>query len=464
MGKDNFGEIGMDFQLALIKVMIEDKKFGTSLVDVIEAKYFEGSHHLKYLVNQILEFHQTYNEIPNYNSLITKITNENINDTSLKVHLDTIKLIKDLEVDNIPYIQDTAMNFCKQQVLKRELKLVQKIIEDGSFERYKDIEKIIIDALQVGATTKDATGVFDDIQSVLQKDFRVPIPTGIVGLDNLLKGGVALGELAIVLAPTGIGKTTLLTLFANTGFNVGKNVLHIVFEDNLPSILRKHYTIWTGVAPDDLYDNREEIIPFLEKKQKDSKCELKVVKLPSDSTSVSGIKTLVRKLKSEGFVPELIVIDYVDCLVPDKNNNNYNEEWKGEGAIMRGLETMASEFQVAMWVATQGNRNSIASEIVTTDQMGGSIKKAQIGHVVISVGKTMEQKEHDLATLTLLKSRIGKDGIVFQNCTFNNEYLIIDTTTQDTVLGIEHNKEEALKQRKKEILEKNKQKLMNLEK
>jgi hypothetical protein len=81
--------------------------------------------------------------------------------------------------------------------------------------------------------------------------------------------------------------------------------------------------------------------------------------------------------------------------------------------------------------------------------MGGSIKKAQIAHVILSIGKTLEQKEHNLATLTLVKSRIGKDGIIFQNCKFNNEYLEIDTESQNTLLGFENqqiqNKQELAK-------------------
>ena len=52
----------------------------------------------------------------------------------------------------------------------------------------------------------------------------------------------------------------------------------------------------------------------------------------------------------------------------------------------------------------------------------------------------MEQKEHNLATLTLLKSRIGKDGIIFNNCKFNNELLTIDTESQNTLLGHEEQK------------------------
>jgi len=61
--------------------------------------------------------------------------------------------------------------------------------------------------------------------------------------------------------------------------------------------------------------------------------------------------------------------------------------------------------------------------------MGGSIKKAQVGHVIISVAKTLQQKEMNLATIAITKSRIGKDGVVFENCKFNNELLEIDTET-----------------------------------
>jgi hypothetical protein len=43
--------------------------------------------------------------------------------------------------------------------------------------------------------------------------------------------------------------------------------------------------------------------------------------------------------------------------------------------------------------------------------------------------------------MTILKSRIGKDGIIFQNCKYDNEFLIIDTESQNTLLGVEQDKE-----------------------
>jgi hypothetical protein len=90
--------------------------------------------------------------------------------------------------------------------------------------------------------------------------------------------------------------------------------------------------------------------------------------------------------------------------------------------------------------------------VVTNDQMGGSIKKAQVGHVIISIAKSLQQKEMNLATVAITKSRIGKDGIVFENCKFDNEMLEIDTDTTATFLGFEEQQVERKKERIKELL------------
>jgi replicative DNA helicase len=373
------------------------------------------------------------------------------NKDSSKVHLDTLESIKENE-DQIAYVKDTALNFCKQQNLKRELKSVQNIIESGEFEAYNKIEQIIQKALQIGITNDEAHDVFFDIDGALEKDFRHPLPTGIVGVDNLLKGGLGIGELGVVLAPTGTGKTTLLTKFANTAYNLGYNVVQIFFEDNPGNIKRKHYTIWSDIAPDEQPEFKDLVKEKVEEAQSRSTGTLKLLKLASDNVTVSEIKNKIRKMNSDGIKVDLLVLDYVDCISSDKSTNG--EEWKGEGSVMRSLESMTGEFEMAIWTATQGNRESISSEVVTGDQMGGSIKKAQIAHVILSIGKTLEQKEHNLATLTLLKSRIGKDGVVFQNCKFNNEYLVIDTESQNTLLGHEQDEVEKRKNRVADIYKK----------
>ena len=142
-------------------------------------------------------------------------------------------------------------------------------------------------------------------------------------------------------------------------------------------------------------------------------------------------------------------------VVPDKN---LGDEWKSEGSVMRAFEAMCHEMNIVGWTATQGNRSSISSEVVTTDQMGGSIKKAQVGHVIISVAKTLQQKEMKLATIAITKSRIGDDGVIFENCKFDNAMLEIDTESSVTFLGFEDKKEETNRNRIKELAERRQQK------
>ncbi len=446
MQEKNFGYLGFSFQQSLIKAIIEDKKYGETIIDVLESKYFENQS-IRYIMENLKEFYTKYNKIPDYQTVAQKITAESGNAESSQIHLDTLQIIKESNLET-SYVKDTALNFCKQQNLKRELKIVSNIIESGEFESYSKIEKIIQTALQVGIHSDDATDIFHDIDAALEKNAREAIPTGIVGMDNLLKGGLGRGELGVILAPTGTGKTTLLTKIANTAYNYNFNVLQIFFEDNHAQIRQKHFTIWTGISPDEQLLNVEAVKEKVKEAEERSTGNIRLLKYPSDSISVSDIKSKIRKMISDGFKIDLLVLDYVDCISPERSADG--EEWKGEGSIMRSLEAMTSEFNIAIWTATQGNRNSISSEIVNSDQMGGSIKKAQIAHVIISIAKTIEQKEHKLATLTLLKSRIGQDGVVFQNCKFDNEYLVINTDTQNTLLGHQEERQQNNQNRARE--------------
>jgi replicative DNA helicase len=306
----------------------------------------------------------------------------------------------------------------------------------------------------VGEIEKGQTDVFDNLDTVLDEDYRHPIPMGITGIDKLLKGGLAKGEIGVILAPTGVGKTTVLCKIANTAFNMGYNVLQIFFEDNPKIIQRKHFTMWTGIEPDNLVLHKDVVMSKITEIKETMKNELILKKLASDSMTMNQIKNQVRKIIADGTKIDMILLDYIDCVLPE---SSAKDEWKAEGSVMRGFEGMCHELNLAGWTATQGNRSSISSEVVTTDQMGGSIKKAQVGHVIITVAKSLQQKEMNLATIAITKSRLGKDGVVFENCKFNNELLEIDTESSVTFLGFEGQQEERKRDRVKELLEKRKE-------
>jgi replicative DNA helicase len=456
----NFNYLGETFQLQLLNQIILDKQFARSIMDVIEQNYFENKY-FKLIIQMIKEYYKKYESSPSYETLEQITKSEIQQQLAAKIVLDTIVKITNAPLEGCSFVQEKALKFCKQQELQKAITKAQKIIDGGEFENYDALEEMVREALQVGEIDKGSQDVFQNLDEVLNDDFRHPIPMGIPGIDKLLKGGLAKGEIGVVLAPTGVGKSTLLTKIGNNAFNLGYNVLQIFFEDNPKIIQRKHFTLWTGIAPDDLATKKEEVMAKIVEIKETMPNRLILEKLPSDTLTMMQIKNLVRKKIAEGIKIDMILLDYIDCVVPDKN---LGDEWKSEGSVMRGFESMCHELDIAGWTATQGNRSSISSEVVTTDQMGGSIKKAQVGHVIISVAKSLQQKEMKLATIAITKSRIGSDGVVFENCKFDNELLEIDTESSVTFLGFEEQKEEKQRDRVRELLDKKRNLELNKQK
>jgi replicative DNA helicase len=453
----NFEYLGNNFQIQLLNQIILDKDFSHSIIDVIEPIYFENKY-FKIIIQMVKEYYKKYNHTPSFDTLEQVAKSELQQEIASKIVLDMIGKIKDAPIDGGDFVQEKALKFCKQEEVIKVMSKAQKIIDGGEFENYDAIEGMFREALQVGEKNTSIASVFSNIDQVLDDDYRHPIPMGIPGIDRLLKGGLAKGEIGVILAPTGVGKSTLLTKIANHAFNMGNNVLQIFFEDNPKIIQRKHYTLWTKIHPDELSVKRDEVIQKVKEIEDSMTNKLIMQKLPSDTVTMLQIKNQIRKMIADGTKIDMVLLDYIDCVVPDKN---LGDEWKSEGSVMRGFESMCHELDLVGWTATQGNRSSISSEVVTTDQMGGSIKKAQVGHVIISVAKTLQQKELKLATIAITKSRIGDDGIVFENCKFDNGMLEIDTESSMTFLGVEEQKEDRQRQRVKELMEKRKQKEQN---
>ena len=451
--KKNFGYLGNTFQIQLLNNIVTYKLFANSIIEVIDPHYFDNQY-FKIICQMIREYYTKYDHTPTFDTLEQLTKSEISSPMAQKSVLDTIEQVKNVSDEGSTFVQEKSLKFCKQQELQKVMIKTQSIIDKGDFESYDKLEEMVRGALQVGEVDKGTTDVFFNLDEVLNEDYRHPIPIGVPGIDNLLKGGLAKGEIGVILAPTGVGKSTFTTKIANHAFNLGYNVLQIFFEDNPKIIQRKHITLWTGIHPDDLTENKDEVMEKVKHIESTRKNKLIMKKLPSDTVTMNQIKNQVRKMIADGIKVDMIILDYIDCVVPDKN---LGDEWKSEGSVMRGFEAMCHELDIAGWTATQGNRSSISSEVVTTDQMGGSIKKAQVGHVIITVAKSLQQKEMNLATIAITKSRIGKDGIIFENCKFDNGMLEIDTEQSVTFLGHEEQKEVKNRNRIKELLAKKKE-------
>ncbi len=419
--KNSFGYLGHDYQLRLIAQLLTDRKFANSILDIVDPNYFEDQY-LRVIVATIKDAKTIDDVVPDVGSLEFRLLEEVKDDMQRKFVISQLRKVQEADLNDTLKVQDMAMRFCKQQEMKKSMAMVNKIIERGNLEDYEQVEAIIRKALEHGDNKDDGMDVFDEIEHVLVDDFRKPIATGIKGLDEVMDGGLSKGELAVILAPFGVGKTTMMTKIANTAMSDGYNVLQIFFEDNPKVIQRKHLSCWSGYDLNSLALHKDELMEMVSQMTK-GKGKLKLKKFSSDGTTIPVIRQYIRKLIAQGFRPDIVLLDYIDCVEPSRKFDDVNA---GEGSVMRQFETLLSELDIAGWTAVQGNRSSISADVVEANQMGGSIKKGQIGHFIVSIAKNLDQKEAGTATMAILKSRFGKDGLIFQDIRFDNARIQID--------------------------------------
>jgi replicative DNA helicase len=237
----DLGYLGYSFQIKLVKQMIEDVKFSESIIDIISPNYFDNEY-IRLIIASVKDYKDNYETIPTYETINQIIKAEVRREIARESALEMVKEVINSDSKDCLHTQEVAIKFCKQQELKKANQKIQKILDTGDFDRYEECEEILKQALTIGDVSDNGIDVFHAIEDVLSDDFRSPIQTGIVGLDNLMDGGLSKGELGVILAPFGVGKTTLVTRMANTAYNLGYNVVQIFFEDNPKVIQRKHLT------------------------------------------------------------------------------------------------------------------------------------------------------------------------------------------------------------------------------
>jgi len=340
--REDFGYLGKDFQVRLLYQILTDRKYAESIMDIMDANYFEDEF-LRKIAITVKNAHEKHEAIPDMNSLEMRLMDSAKDNIQRDFILRQLRHVKEANANDTYWVQERALKFCKQQELKKSVKEIQQIIDKGDIDDYDRCEEILKKALETGDGKDDGIDVFNDMDSVLADDFRKPIKTGIEGLDNCMDGGLSKGELAVILAPFGVGKTTMITKIANSAKNQELNVLQIFFEDNPKVIQRKHLACWSGVNLNDLKFHKDELKDIAEKKGAE-KGQLKLKKFPSDGTTIPHIKQYIKKQIAQGFRPDIVLVDYIDCI---QSSKAFKDSWDAEGNVMRQFETMLAELDMA---------------------------------------------------------------------------------------------------------------------
>ena len=395
--------LDLNFQKKLIKVIIEDKQgeFSSQIIDILTQDYFDGIH-MRTLVKYMLGYVSKYNIIPEYQTL-KDIINEKEAEGPLKDNLiEMISIIEEQRITDKLNVKDIALNFCRKQSLKKGLLEAVDNWEKGD---YDNISQIIGEALKVGEPKSSGHNYLKDVEKRLLKKYRTPVPC-MRGVDSKIGGGLAGGELGVILSPTGGGKSMMLVKFACTALEAGKNVIYYTLELQDLSIGNRIDSCLTGIALKDVLEFpdviREKSIEIVAKGG-----NLMIKEFPTGSASVGTIRAHLKVMERENTNPDLILIDYADIM---KSSSGFAEKRFALNSIYEGLRGLAMELNIPIWTACQSSKISFNKETFGLDAISESIGKAQTADIILGIARTDQNKINKKATMMVLKNRNGEDG------------------------------------------------------
>jgi replicative DNA helicase len=404
-----FGQYGKSFQEKIFQSLLSDKTWSAQMVEVMDPTFFDVRY-LEYLADKFFAYFKKYKCFPTLGLLVTIVRDDlsQRDDAILRdqiVHfLHRIKTSTDL--GDLAFVKDKTLDFCRKQAFKNALEAAVDLIQT---EKFESVITLMKNAISVGLPSSVGHDFFEDAEARFVKINRQVCPTGLSRLDakDILRGGLGRGELGVVTANTGVGKSHWLVALGANAMRAGKNVIHYTFELTEYSVGLRYDSNLCEINSNDVQDNKESI---LQKYDDMNLGRLIIKEYPTGSASSITIRNHIEKLMLKGFKPSVIIIDYADIMRSTRSYDSLRHELK---LIYEELRNLSMELNVPIWTASQANRDSAKSDIVGLENMSEAYGKAMVADVVISLSRKAEEKSSGSGRLFIAKNRAGRDGLVF---------------------------------------------------
>ena len=156
--------------------------------------------------------------------------------------------------------------------------------------------------------------------------------------------------------------------------------------------------------------------------------KLIIKEYPTGSASVNTLRSHVKHLEREGFIPDVIFVDYADIM---KSTSSFQEKRFALTSIYESLRALAMELTVPIWTASQASRAAINESKFDLKVISESLGKAQTADVILGIGRSDDDKLKRKAQLLCLKNRNGEDGYALE-LNFDTSNLDINVVLTDS--------------------------------
>lgn len=450
-------DFSSSFQRKIIFLYWKDYDFHNIYQTVIQPRYFESGIHMD-LIRLIDSYYKKYNNSPTLTTLIQEVkdmcesSKEKVNKVDDYIEeLNHISKLRSAMRKDKQYISDKVLDFGKRQAMAEAILDSAQIVNGKSAGDLQDIEEKVKTALRVGDDVADLGLIYFDTPEKMKKRIQesdrkiMTIPTGIDGVDNMLKGGIARGELCVVIAPPNRGKTTSVINMGAGAIKAGFNVVHLSFEMDQDKVAARYDSHFLGKKHEDIlnhsdlsaqniFDLHGKGIPRQEYEQDPKEDEqikwgqLIIKGYPSGTCTIQMIKSYLQQLKAVlDFEPDVIIIDYPDIMKSSAKRNEKRDELNDLYVACRALGSK-EQFNCAVIAASQTNRSSFDKKTVKANDIADDFSKVMTADEVLSFSQTA--REHRLGEFRfyVAKAREMPAGLVIP-CSINYDTKIIKSTS-----------------------------------
>ena len=423
MASENFNQFGPTFQSKIISSLLTDNKFIQTISDILEPKFFDSDAN-KWLTREVSKYFMEFRKAPTLEVLKIKITQ--MDDEILKVSvIENLKEAwRNIEATDLEFVKQETLDFCKNQVLKGAIENSIDLLEQ---KNYDEIKVIIDEAMKAGSERDLGHDYIISLDARLNESVRETMPTPWDAVSTVMDGGLAGGELGVLVAPAGIGKSWCLQSLGAHLVKQGKTVVHYTLELNESYVGLRYDTVFSGVTTSNIKFYQEDVQKVIDKLTG----KLIIKYYPTRSASVNTLSAHLKQMEIQEIKPDVVIVDYADILKP---TTFYKEKRHATGETYENLRGMAGEFDIPIWTASQANRSSLEEEVIDASKVSEDYSKVMTADFVMSVSRKVEDKIANTGRFHVIKNRFGVDGITFP-ANINTNTGLIQVHEASTVSG-----------------------------
>ena len=395
-------QFGTSFQSKIIASLISDVKFIQTISDILEPDMFDSDSN-KWLVKSIREYFYEYKKQPTLEVIKYKI-DEIDNDVLKSGVVEKLRDVwKNIEATDLEFVQSETLDFCKNQTLKSAILESVDMLEN---KNYDGIKSIIDNAMKAGTSRDLGHDYIPSLESRLAESARITVKTPWDVINDITDGGLGAGELGVVVAPAGIGKSWTLQALGSDVVRSGKTIVHYSLELNENYVGLRYDSIFSGVTTANIKYHKEEVEKTISKLPG----KLLIKYFPTKAASVQTLGSHLKQIELSGVDIDMVIVDYADILMP---TGNFREKRHAIGNIYEDLRGLAGELEIPIWTASQANRSALEEDVIGADKVAEDYSKVMTADFVMSMSRKVEDKIANTGRFHVIKNRFGIDGVTY---------------------------------------------------